>query len=558
MKHKINQPQGELGAILDEQARQAVPDSLEGWSAVLNRLQAEKLPLAVPPSTHHLPPPPNFVERARPRPRQRLALTGLGLVAGLALTVVIGATLLSTNPAHQSITPVANGRANSTTIATLQNSPQATTNGARTVDSLGVTTTVAATTREPAPTLTVTGESAFKGQGKLAVVRLNHLAIVDGATSNLQEIVQAGASGQIGPIGWSYNGRWLAYVITSSRPPSSTVWLMRDDGAVLRQLSGYSGFQWSPVAEELSLVPDGTDSKHCCAWITTPTGTPYALVGGTNPQSAYWSPDGKDLAVVVTYQGQNPPQSNVDSINVITKNGGASDIYNAKTGDGLKIIGWWPDGNGILYQTLPSRSASVAADGLPLQSISLENVPGRQKNPLLVNLVHFQWLTFSPDGQQLVGVEGGKREVWDNKYLMLCQITASSCRSITRPGDKVAIDPALSPDGKQLAFVQADGLNWVQATQQARTAWPASRTLWTADSTGANAKLVGAAGTGVIAPRWSKDSKHIVYERSNALWLLDLTKNQATALVTDLVAPGEDDPLGYYGFRYTEVAWYQP
>jgi len=269
--------------------------------------------------------------------------------------------------------------------------------------------------------------------------------------------------------------------------------------------------------------------------------------------SITWSPDGQTLAYVTTLPGEQPWLRN-DAVELIPVAGGEPTRWHVAEAAGIYLAGWWPDGQRILYWPAPVHSVSLTADGMPLHSLPLGAT-----EPISLPTTHFNrhYLSWAPDGRTLLMVERGGRQLWDEKRLALCDVTTGNCRSLPRPEDKVSIDPAVSPDGKEIALVRADRVADPERTWSAEEMdeWVGSRTLWLVDSAGKSFREITVAGKGVYNPKWAKDGRHLVYIRDGALWVLDVETDQTTRVVTLSTTARH----GYYGTIpwWNSMAWYQ-
>jgi len=390
--------------------------------------------------------------------------------------------------------------------------------------------------------------AAFRGQGHLAFLWNGRPYVLDGQKGTLRALPPAAS---IASLAWSPDGQWLAYLAGTAPDSTGALWIMRADGRAARQVQGLPtpvrAFAWSPRANTLAVLPQWDARRPNGLWIVPArAGVPRNVAPNGGVGSFAWTPDGSRLAL----QGADPRQRGVDLLEVVSNAGGRAGVV-ARTSimhgqdTGLIVAGWWPDGRGLLYQLDPYHSNSIAADGLPLVSQPLGGTARR----LAVTLGYPDWLALW--GHEVVLVAGLGRQAWTGKGLAICDVRTASCRSVPQPPGAVSLDPARSPDGTRLAFVRAHDLGAAAGfgTTTALRAWVGTRTLWVADARGAGAHPVQHAGTNVYAPQWSADSRHLLYGRDNALWLISPGGGAATRIVGPFAqAP---DLFGYYG----HIAW---
>lgn len=390
--------------------------------------------------------------------------------------------------------------------------------------------------------------AAFRGQGHLAFLWNGRPYVLDGQKGTLRALPPAAS---IASLAWSPDGQWLAYLAGTAPDSTGALWIMRADGRAARQVQGLPtpvrAFAWSPRANTLAVLPQWDARRPNGLWIVPArAGVPRNVAPNGGVGSFAWTPDGSRLAL----QGADPRRRGVDLLEVVSLTGGRQRVV-ARTpivhgqDTGLIVAGWWPDGQGLLYQLDPYHSTSIAADGLPLLSLPLGGTARR----LAVTLGYPEWLALWKG--EVVLVTGLGRQIWAGKRLAICAERTASCRSLPQPRDAVSLDPAWSPDGAHIAFVRADDLGSIGGfgTTAALRAWVGSRTLWVADARGAGAHPVRQAGTGVYQPQWSADGHHLLYVRDNALWLIATSGGAPVRIVGPF--PQAPDLFGYYG----HVAW---
>ena len=353
----------------------------------------------------------------------------------------------------------------------------------------------------------------------LAYVAGGHLHVVDAGAS--RQLAQLGTVSQ---PSWSASGRWLAYVSEGG------LWMARADGSQAQRIGTAAAASWSPVTPDRLAVASDRGLL-----VTAPNAAPLTLAGGCSVGSFAWSADGTSLAAACGNPG------GVDRLVTFSAAGGTPatvDVPAALAGGdaALQLAGWWP--GGLLVWIDPHHSASIAADGMSLLSISATGA--QPPRTLATTLGYTSWLAWSPDHRHLLIVEGGDRMAWTGKRLAVCDVAAGTCSPLPSGTNTVDLDPAWSPDGRRIAFVRASALS---DTGGETPQWTASRTLWTAAADGSNAAPVSSAPTGISAPHWSGDSTQLAVVAGDRVVLVEPGSGAVT-----IVASGIDaTSLDYYG-----------
>jgi Tol biopolymer transport system component len=385
--------------------------------------------------------------------------------------------------------------------------------------------------------------ASFRGQGRLAFVTGGVLRVLDGATGELHVIDTNATDPQ-----WSASGSWLAY--GRANGPALEVWLSRADGSgkELVRVPGVTSaiYRWSPTDDVLAVIPQGLDAKGL--WLARPGRGVSELAAGDVPVwSLAWSPDGQMLAYSSTLPFTDPVGRS-DGLFTVRTQGESPTQRLTATADGILGISWWPDGRGLLYLRDLQHSASLLADGVPFESLSLDGSRRSGAFPLQkIDASANDWI----DLHRFVAVVGGGRELTSNKEVALCDIETLSCDVLARATGVVSLQPALSPDRARVAFVRApDRGNLIGfASASEAEQWMNARTLWIVDLRSGTAAELTNAGRMIFAPTWSPDGQRLLLTHDQTAWFYSLSTGASSPLIKGLDAA---TPFGGYGWVF---AW---
>ncbi len=201
----------------------------------------------------------------------------------------------------------------------------------------------------------------------------------------------------------------------------------------------------------------------------------------------------------------------------------------------IELFGTTPDHRWVLYAIDPMNSASLAADGLTLEAVSVAT--GR-KRIVAAGLLADDYRAWC--GGRLVMTAGGDRIATHNKRLIVTGPPAWHTRLLVRAASRAFGSLACAPDAKSVIVLSqpATGLN-----DNVRSSW----SLWRVGLNGAQLRLTSPPrGYSDDAPRVSPDGRTIYFVRSRRN-IGELYALQAGKRFGPLLALGAGG--NYYGHR---------
>ncbi len=335
--------------------------------------------------------------------------------------------------------------------------------------------------------------SAWNAGGELAVASGGQLHLLDNRGTTH---VLAGP-GVVSQPSWSADGTWVAFLRTPSPPPgkpwateNSALWVARANGDGAHPLSAPNGdvtqFSWGQGSggEKMAFSVAHSPQYTSRIFVAAPVTAPARVFASFDELIDFsFAPDGNTLAV--SYR--TSPGAGFRGVLELAPLSGATPrtVYTMPHGGYVELASWWPDAKrlnpagpnpegpnpedpnpegpnpegpnpgGIVFWSDPAGSASIAADGLSLES--LEFAAGKATN-LATTLTYANWLAWSPNGRTLAVVDGGNRSIWGSgKHVELCAIPAATCHAAPLPaGQLISLEPAWTASGS-LLFVVAPG-----------------------------------------------------------------------------------------------------
>lgn len=286
-------------------------------------------------------------------------------------------------------------------------------------------------------------------------------------------------------------GTKIAYVRSSGDVMNDrmnrSIWLMDsitgEEQPIAAGPGQHSSPRWSPDGRRLAYVSalEGEKPQLMIRWMDGGTTARVAVLPET-PRHISWSPDGKQLAFVMFTPGKEPRLGTLPE-----KPEGAKWAEPIRFTDKLVFR---TDAQGLLRPGSSSIHIVPASGGAPRQ---LTHGPSNDDSPL----------NFTPDGRFII--YGANR----NADWMLDPVESEIWRVPVDGGAPVALtdrdgpdyNPAISPDGKKIAFVGFDD----------RKASNQDNRLYVMDIDGRNRRLLtGSFDRSVDEPSWSEDGRSIL------------------------------------------------
>jgi Tol biopolymer transport system component len=395
--------------------------------------------------------------------------------------------------------------------------------------------------------------------GLVAFVADNRLDVVDLRRCRVTVRRAPGA----GEVRFSPDGRWLAYApllggnLLGPEAPSGPEVIPVYGGAARSPLGkGIVAWSWSRSGALLYGVTNAGALVQ-----STPRGPRRILATGV--ETGYYGIDGPfavspngQLAAVDRSTCQ-PTVGELDTVNLST---GARTVVLRRPGEFLTLAGWSPDGRWLLFWTASMCSASLAADGWPLEA-----VPATGGSPVRVvphMLLYDDFLSWC--GNRLIAAAGPDRQ--SNSYSKLMSAAPPGWRAQTiQPARALSwVSPRCAPGGRVLAAAAGPNSNRAQFGIQHRSIWllrPSGEVI-------RRLTLPPATDLSDEAPRFSRDGRWVMFVRSRVLPVriggasadtLELERATGAGGAVPIVSFTSGDFSYYDHFDWPyEVDWLQP
>lgn len=318
---------------------------------------------------------------------------------------------------------------------------------------------------------------------------------------------------------WSPKGDLIAF--QSFKGGTFHIWVMKPDGSGVRQLTDGHGDdrdpRFSPDGKKVAFSSDRAFKGNYDIWVADAAGgQPMQwTTGDADEFEPAWSADGSEIAFV------SGTGANGTSIQASKGPGAQSrSIVEVKGGAHLNAPSWSPDGTKLAYMQFAGRKTRLmvwsAGGGEAVTVGTAEDV-----FPFAARWMSNDRLLYTGDGKIFVSAIGGdtktvpfqarfsiKRPAYKAR---IYDFESSSARRV-----KGIVDPALSPDGKQVVF---------EALNQ----------LWLMDI-GGKPRALTSDSFYKQSPAWSPDGKSIAYASDRAgtadIYVMDIASGSSRRITT--------------------------
>ena len=372
---------------------------------------------------------------------------------------------------------------------------------------------------------------------------------------------------------FSPDGKQIAF---RSGRDGGGVYVMRADGKGVRRLSdaGHNP-AWSPDGKQIAYAEEGVErpedrtGRLSQLWLVEPAGGRKRLLRKDDAVQPQWSPSGRHIAFwAIDLDGHR------DIWTLPAAGGQAVRITRDEYLNWNPV--WSPDGAYLYFCS--NRGGSSAIWRVPIK----ESTGEARGAPELIRTPapYTAHLSFSRDGRRMAYVhQVTTGRLCTVKFDPLLESVLSEPKEITQ-SSKGAARPALSPDGKWLAFnsteqqehlfvVGADGSGLRQLTNDAyrnrgprwspdgkRLAFFSTRTgdweIWTIEADGSGLRQITAlAGQNVAWPVWSPDGKYLAFTIFGVSTFLIETGKPWTAQTPRKLAPPTDGGELFNGWSWS-------
>jgi hypothetical protein len=414
----------------------------------------------------------------------------------------------------------------------------------------------------------VVNARAFAHEGLLAFMSDRKLYVLDGSTGALRQAGRT-ATGAEEPT-FSADGKWLAYIAAGAEthdelgyatapyaPSSGPLVISSADGSAARRIARVgeiSSVEWSPTSDQLLVVSGSGPYFGSAVWIVSASGSARRLYSGDESvYGAVWSPNGTQVALAIQPQRGDGPTT----VETLPAAGGAPRVWSQPTAQNeqwLVPFGWWKD-QGIALWTGGGGTAPGGDGSNDGATLMIESSPGAPLRSLgRTPPVAMTPVVASSTGWLAVG-EGGNRVAMSKKSIETCAPVSDRCATVPEPSSVTAYDAVWSPDGSELAFIEAPSHTGIDFSLSAVRAWYASGEVELLAAGQSQATVVPHT-LGATAPQWSSSGDGLMYIANDAVYLVRKPGDTPVRIAGPLLPPKEWTSTYYGGIDWRFMfAW---
>ncbi|MGH2914517.1 MAG: hypothetical protein ACRDMX_05970 [Solirubrobacteraceae bacterium] len=399
----------------------------------------------------------------------------------------------------------------------------------------------------PSGALATHGSCATAGRrlGSIAFAARGHLELVDLSDCRMRRL----AVGVGGDVRFSPDHRWVSYARSVNGNPAGPYVVPVGGGAPRAPLgAGILAWAWARSGESLYGL-----NGHGELLQATPTGAVRVVARdlGVPAASAYASaapsPLGSRVAVDSSRCSRSPQEIELRTVDVAT---GERVAALRSATEPVEFAGWSPDGRWLLYWPDELCSASIAADGMPLDAVAAAGGgrPIRAVGHMLLFPDYLSWC-----GQRLIAAAGSSRETQLGSRLVVTGPPTWRQRTIEPAGKLSWVSPACSPSGDLVAAAAGPSSQNPGFGRQHRSIW-----LLAPDGSGLR-QLTAPPKSDLSdeAPQFSSDGRWILFVRSRLVFVGASTTSRATLeLVPAAPGPAAAKPIPVASFTSSDVSYY--